>query len=251
MARNLYLTIILLGLSYSLTAQVSIADSVIQLIHLDLRYQGMFPTGQMAEDWGYFSNVGAEAGIKTRQNFSFSIGFHSLFTQTVKTAGILDPLLNDGFLTTDEGVVSQPRVLGVGWMIPARIGKIFPIGPRPNDNSGIYLSVGGQFLRYRFDFRSGDGPVGGLAGAYEDGYDHLRSGWGLNQSLGYRYYSNRGDVNFKAGIELAQNYTLNRRSIHFVSGPAAPSPRWDNLLGFFLTWTYPLYERAPSRVYYY
>jgi len=204
----------------------------------------------MAERWGYGSTVGLEAGAKARSNFFFSLGLYSLFSGAVDTEGILAPLAsNGGFLITDDGVVSEPRVLGTGLLIPLRLGYLWGWGPNPN--SGPFVSLGGQFLRYRFDFRSSDGSVAGLTDDYERGYDHLVSGWGLTQSLGYRLFSSQGYVNFAAGIELSQNFTRYRRAYHFASGPPDPRLRLDLLWGFFVAWTFPLYQRAPDRVYYY
>lgn len=231
--------------------QASIADSAIQLVTLDVRYQGALPQGPINERWGYISQFGMDIGVKGKSNFFASVGTYALFTQFVNTEGVLDPLLSSGFITTDDGVVSEPRVLGTGLVVPLRIGKIFPVGPRPNDNSGWVISLGGQFLRYRFDFRSSDGEVAGLEGDYEKGYDHLVSGYGLNQSLGYRLFNNRGDVNFMLGLEFSQNFTRHRRPVHFATGPTSDELRTDLLWGFFAAWTFPLYERAPNRVYYY
>lgn len=247
----MFFTALIIGTHVQSLGQSSIADSSIQLVTLDMRFQGAMPTGPMNDRWNFTSSFGLDVGIKYRNNFFISVGTYALFTQFVETDSILDPLLSSGFLTTDEGVVSEPKVLGTGIIAPFRLGKIFPIGPRPNDNSGLVLSIGGQYIRYRFDFRSSDGTVAGLTGDYEKGYDHLASGWGLNESIGYRMFNNRGDINFMVGLEFSQNFTRYQRAYHFATGVPSDALRQDFLWGFFAAWTFPLYEKAPNRVYYY
>jgi len=205
----------------------------------------------MGERWGFTSALGVELGHKFKNNVFLTAGVSPLFSEAIDIQGILDPLLVSGnFFIADNGLVTGIRAIGNGWLVPIQIGKIIPFG-RSNANSGLVLAVGVQYLHYRFAFRSQEESVAGLQGDYRKGYDRLTTGIGIAQRVGYRFFSNRGDVNFTLGLEFSQNFTQNRRSVHFSTGAASKETQLDYLLGFYAAWTFPIYERAPDRTYYY
>jgi hypothetical protein len=232
-------------------AQVSLRDSAIGLVTLDLTYRGMLPAGPMADRWGYTSTLGAAVGYKFKNNLILTGGVSFLFSDGVRIDSILDPLLVDGLLITDNGLLTQTRSWGQGLLVPVTLGYILPVGPRPNSNSGICVTLGAQYLRYRLFIEPIEENIAGLSGDYRKGYDHLVAGIGISESISYRYFSNRGFVNFHVGLEVSQNFTRYQRSVHFATGPPSQALRQDLLFGLFAGWTFPLYERAPNRVYYY
>lgn len=246
-----WLGLLLLLSSPTLYAQVSLQDSSISLVTLDLRYRGMLPAGPMAERWGYTSTLGVEVGYQFENGWFLTAGTSFLFSDAVEIDGILDPLLVDGLLVTDNGLLTEARALGQGLLVPLTLGYILPVGPRPNPNSGFFVQIGGQYLRYRFFIEPIEEDVAGLSGEYRKGYDHLVSGLGVSQAIGYRYFDNRSYINFHLGLELSQNVTRYQRSVHFATGVPPQDLRADLLFGFFAGWTFPLYQRAPNRVYYY
>ncbi|MEO1715307.1 MAG: hypothetical protein AAFU60_18420, partial [Bacteroidota bacterium] len=48
-------------------------------------------------------------------------------------------------------------------------------------------------------------------------------------------------VNFYAGFEIMEGFTVNRRSFNFDTQMADTTPRLDILYGFRLGWTLPFY----------
>jgi hypothetical protein len=234
----------------SLQAQVSVQDSTIGLFTLDLRYQGFVLGGPISERWGFTSTAGVEIGRKFENNLFLTTGVSTVFCDAVDVNSVLNPLLVDGFLLTDNGLLTEVRARGQGMVIPLKVGYIFG-GPRPNPNSGFFVSLGGQYLRYRFNLQPFEEEVAGLSNDYLKGYDQLASGFGAIESIGYRFFSNRGMANFTAGLTFSQNFTRYRRAVHFATGNTSQATRVDLMYGFFAAWTYPLYNRAPNRVYYY
>lgn len=244
------LSLLLVWWGQPLSAQVSLKDSTIGLFTIDLRYQGFVPGGPISERWGFTSTAGVELGRKFENNLFLTTGAYYLFCESVDISGVLTPLLADNLLITDNGLLTDVRARGEGILIPLKLGYILG-GPRPNPNSGFFVSVGLQYLRYRFNLQPFEEQVAGLAGDYLKGYDHLVAGLGVVESVGYRYFSNRSLANFIAGITLSQNFTRYRRPVHFATGVPPQDTRLDLLFGFFAGWTFPLYNRAPNRVYYY
>lgn len=258
MKNKISISLLILGLVWTLfigtplLAQKSIADSSISLVMLDISYRGLLPGGDLGERFGFNSQVGVDIGVKFASNFYVGTGFHALFSDSVNMEGVLDPLLaSGGFLVTDNGLLSDTRVLQSGFVIPVSIGKIFPIVSGHTPNSGLFVEIGGQFLMHKINIRATEDDVAGLEGEYIKGYDRLTSGLGVRESIGYRYFAKNGMVNIAIGLDFSQHLTRSRRSIDFSTGIQDTSQRLDLLSGIRFSWTFPLYRRAPSQAYFY
>ncbi len=232
-------------------AQVSMADSTIRFLQLDVSYRGGLPSGAWQPDWGYTSLLGVEIGAKNKQNLYLRVGAHFLFSDRVAINDALDAITTpEGLLITDDGQLSQYELLGTGLMIPLTIGSIL-LQHSPNPNSGWYLEVGGHYLQHKIRVRPLEGQVAALAGAYAKGYDQLRGGFGLQEGVGYRFFANRGDLNVGVGLAFSQTYTQHLRTAFFPTGATTPASAWDFWWGIQVNWTYPIYRRAPEKAYFY
>ncbi|GAB4428751.1 MAG: hypothetical protein OHK0039_47340 [Bacteroidia bacterium] len=247
------LSLFLLVLScHLLHGQASIRDSAISLGLIDVSYRGLWPGSDMNVRFGYLSQVGLDLSYKFRNNFYFNAGAHVLFTDSVAYRDILAPILTTGDLVvSDNGLLTSVRVIGNGFVVPFAVGRVFAFAPGPNPNSGLFVEVGGQFIQHKLSFNPREDDVQALTGAYAKGYDRLTNGWGLRQSLGYRYLSNRGDFNMVLAVDLSQHFTRSRRSIDFSTGLRDTQQRRDLLTGFRVSWTFPIYQRAPRSAYFY
>ncbi len=241
------------GLAFLSTsqAQLSMRDSTITHFTLELRYQGLAPQNQMQDRYGYSSLVGIEGGVKFYNQWMLSTGLYGFFTDAVRETDMLNDLITDsGFLVTDDGQLVGVNIQGRGIAVPLKVGRMFSGPFAPNPNCGFYVEVGGQYLRHRIKTRPAGARVAGITNQYTKGYDRLSAGFGVVETLGYRYLSNRGGVNFSLGITASQNFTQGRRSIQFDTGQPYLSARRDDWVGFFASWIFPVYNKAPESVYY-
>jgi hypothetical protein len=240
-------------------AQKSIQDSTIQFFFVQAGYKGYMPGADFAKRFGFTSLVGAEVGYKFKNNFYFGIGAFFLFGENVREMQHLNhlaaplPYGTIGFIAND-GSLFLPIFEQRGWAVPIHCGYIFKRFPfrNTNPNSGLYLELGAQWLTHQIIINTPsevDAPY--LKGAYRKGYDRLTSGWGGNQSIGYRYFGNKRFVNFFIGLEISQNFTRNQRAINFDTGKADNQIRSELLYGFKVGWILPLYKVAPDKFYYY
>ncbi len=235
-----------------LFAQVSIGDSAIRLATLEVTYRGGLPGEDLGQRFGYLSCMGLQSSIKFANNFYLSGGVQVLFGDVVKENDVLRHIAEQGgLLIGNTGVLTGYRINATGWLVPLSIGKIFPIFPGHNPNSGVYVEIGGQYLRHRLGFQSYDDDVVQITGDYRKGYDRLTAGFGLRQSVGYTFFDPKGYVNFSIGLDLSQSFTRGQRTIQFDTGLPDDTPRLDLLTGLRASWTFPLYQRAPDRSYYY
>ena len=234
-----------------LKAQKSIGDSAISLTLAQVTYRGMVPGGDLPSRFGFISEMGVDLVYKFKSNFYLASGFHGLFADNVKEERLLENIMiSGGYLITDNGLISTTRIIGSGFVVPLSVGKSFPIIKGHNKNSGLFIELGGRFMQHKIRITAPEDEVSPISGDYAKGYDRLTNGLGIREAIGYRFLGNKGFVNFTIGVELSQNFTQNRRSITFDNGVIPAGNRKDFLSGFFFSWIFPFYERAPDKVYF-
>ncbi|MEZ4772088.1 MAG: hypothetical protein R3D00_02820 [Bacteroidia bacterium] len=242
----------LLYLPAYLQAQKSIADSAVSMAFLQVGYQGMITGNDLTDRFGFSSQLGMDVGYKFRKGLYLSTGLRVFFTDAVREDKLLNNLIvPGGFLIADNGTLTGIRIFGTGWVVPLSVGKVFSLNPKHNSNSGFYAEVGGQFFQHKISLFPTDEKVKAITGDYKKGYDRLTNGIGIREAVGYRYFANNGFLNFSIGFEFSQNFTQSRRSINFDTGEMDTRKRMDLLSGFSVGWIFPLYERAPDKVYYF
>jgi hypothetical protein len=216
----------------ALLAQSTVRDSATTgIMMINIEYNGSMAGGDMADRFGFTSAIGGGIGYKFTSNLYLTAGARYLFGGTVKENDILASITTAGgmIVIADNGNLAEVRMQERGWVLPFAIGKIFPINPA-NQNSGLYLEIGGQFIEHRIYFVMPDLEPASLSKEHRKGYDRLTNGLGLRQGAGYRFFDKRNYVNFAIGLELSQNFTRSRRSIN--------------------TWTLPIYAKSGRRIYY-
>jgi hypothetical protein len=240
-------------------AQKSIQDSTIQFFYAQVGYKGYMPGADFARRFGFTSFIGAEVGYKLKNNFYFGAGAFFIFGENVREMQHLNhlaaplPYGTIGFIAND-GSLFLPTFEQRGWAVPLHLGYIFNHFrfKDTNPNSGLYLELGAQWLTHQIVINTpSEVEATYLKGNYLKGYDRLTSGWGVNQSVGYRYFGNKRFVNFFIGFELSQNFTRNERAVNFDTGKADNQIRFELLYGAKLGWVLPLYKVAPDKFYYY
>jgi len=236
----------------ALKAQVSLADSAIKMLNMNVTYSGLIPAGDMGKRFGYTSTLGMDLSYKLANNFYFSVGVNYLFGGKVKEDTILKNILADnGQLIGNNGSYVNVRLQEAGFVVPFSVGKIIPMkGISPNKNSGLYVEVGGQFIQHKIAIQTAQSRVYAASDAYKKGYDRLTNGFGVKEAIGYRFYDSKGFYNFDIGFVFSQNFTQNRREVNIDTGIKDETKRMDLLQGFRVSWIYPIYQRAPEKFYY-
>jgi len=238
-----------------LWAQQSIRDSAIAFFMPAISYAGVFPMMDLAERFGYLSHIQAEAGYKFKSHFYLVGAGGGLVGDQVREAGLLSNYLSASLQSAgyigmfdENGKVFAPTIRAAGWSAQLKVGKIFPALrlPGQNPNCGPFIEVGGGYLRHRISIdkaRSDRAPL--LEGDYLKGVDRLTGGWGLIESIGYRFFSNRLLLNFFIAVEAGQFFTRSLRGWTYDTGQKDTRKRSDNWLSVRLGWMLPLYEKAP------
>jgi hypothetical protein len=199
--------------------------------------------------------IGGEVAFKTRKNLYISLQGGGLAGDRVTEPGFLEGLFLPSFqqagilaFVDENGRVFTPNLRQRGWTATLRVGYIlsFLRLPRQNPNCGLFVELGGGYLSHRIlidKARSERLPL--LEGEYLKGLDRLTGGWGLTEAIGYRFYSNRGLVNFLIAVEAGQYWTRSRRGYLYDRAQRDTQQRRDFWQGIRVGWSLPLYEKAP------
>ncbi len=238
-----------LMLAFSSQAQFSIRDSSISfpMIGATISYEA--PAGDMADRFGSNFAVGGVFQWKLKSNWLLGIEGNFIFSDVVKENNILDQYkTTDGYIIDGAGQFATVNLSERGMRFNLKAGKIFSfIGP--NKNSGLLTTFGVGYLQHRIYIDTPGSPVPWLEGYNRRGFDRMTSGLFINQFVGYINFSNKRLINFFAGFEFSEGFTLNRREINFDTGLKDDKKRTDILIGIKAGWIFPLYKRVADKFY--
>jgi hypothetical protein len=237
------LALIFLVFPLLLPAQ-GIRDSSLQLHMISFHVSSHLPTGDIASRYGFNMGVGASYWLKTRSNWLVSADFSFLFGNKFKEDSILDGLKSpSGYIITNNGEQMYPTITERGFYAGLRLGKLFPvIGPNPN--SGLLVSASAGLLQYKTFFRLEENSMPVLMGDYVKMLDYLTNGFALNQFIGYLHLDSKEPINFYAGFEFHQAWTMCRRDwLYNLHGPENKL-RHDFLFGIRVGWIFPVNKKT-------
>ncbi len=216
-----------------------------------ITYAYQFPGGDIAEQYGNNSTIGAGMMYKSRKNILFSLDVNFLFGSDIKNSdSILRFVLTDtGYIIDGNGVYALYSMYERGYSINFRAGKVFNL-LAANPNSGIFFMGGIGYLAHRLNIDVQHETAPQITGDYAKGYDRLTAGFNLNEFIGYYFMSKSRVLNFYAGFEFYQAFTKSQRDYIFDLMQKDESNHIDLFYGIKIGWMIPIYDRAPDKYYY-
>ena len=153
---------------------------------------------------------------------------------------------------TDANVTCYNRHLA----FQGGVGKIIPLAPQKNPNSGLLLKVGAGYQRGQSIFMLNDVNAPQLDDDYALLYDHQRHGFMLTEAVGYWFMSNHANlVNCALTFEVSQLWSRSTRDyvIDYRAGLQGPdnSHYFDLLYTLRFTWMFPLKGKTVREYYFY
>lgn len=231
-------------------------EGPVLLINVSYAYQ--IPSGDLVDRFGSNFNVGGGVDFLTRKNFIVGGQMNYLFGNEVKTNLVQDltrTLASGAQVVYGNAGIGEPSDIQFkerGWYAGGHIGKLFSIS-KDNPRSGIRVTVGAGYLQHKIrvqDDPQSFAPV--LAGDYKQGWDKLASGLAFTEFIGYQMMTKNRRINFSFGLEFTQGFTKNRRTYDFQTRTEnSKDTRKDNLIGFRVNWSLPLFfEGEAAEVFY-
>jgi hypothetical protein len=241
----------LISFNNLLFCQVNIKDSAIGMSIVSVHYSAQLPGGDLAQRFGWNSNLGISYFYKTKTNYLYGITASYLFGGAPIETDIMSNIITpQGYIIGSNGEYADVVLYERGLNIMANFGKMFH-SKTPNPNSGLYLLGGIGFLQHQVFIEDVGKNVPEIDGNYSKGYDRLTNGPAISQTLGYMYFSNKHLINFYVNVEFTEAITKERRALDFDTMKAENNLRTDILYGISVGWSLPLYKKAPNKFYYY
>lgn len=222
-------------------------------ILFNISYAYHSPGGDLGKRFGEHFSVGSGVDyITDKGNWIFGLGMNYYFGFQVAENPLIG-LRNDqgGIIGNNRGYADiQLRMRG--FYAGAHVGKLIPVG-FSNPRSGLRLTVSAGLLQHKI--RIQDDPlsfVPHLDDDYKKGYDKLSNGLAFTEFVGYQLLSTNKRINFFAGFEFTQGFTMNRRAFDFDTRQQDTTNRVDLNVGFRVGWVLPFYvgQRASEEIYY-
>lgn len=248
-----FLLLLCLWCGHTASAQKNVSDTSIFMSSANISYAGQLPGGDLADRFGFNSNLGVHALFKTKSNWIFGLEGSFIFGKEVREDSILNGLLtSDGNIINVSGGFTRVIAGERGFTLALTGGRIFHLeGLAPNPNSGLEVRLGVGYLQHKIRYDVEDNNLQQLTKEYKKGYDRLSSGLMVSQFVGYRYFGNNRFINFFAGVEVMEAFTDSRRSWNYDTNSPGMTGRFDLLFGLRAGWSVPIYKRAPNDVYLY
>lgn len=241
------LALVFLFFPILLSAQ-SIKDTTLQLHMFSFHVSSHLPSGDIAKRYGYNSGVGGSYWLKTSSNWLMAADFTFMHGNKFKEDSILDGIRDESkYLITTNGEQMFPTISERGFYAGLRVGKLFPV-IGPNVNSGLIFTASAGLLQYKTFFRLEENSIPIIMDDYVKLYDYLTNGFSLNQFIGYLHLDSDQPINFYAGFEFHQAWTMCRRDwLYNLHGPESlirPGIRNDFLFGFRVGWIFPVGKKT-------
>lgn len=206
-----------------------------------------------------FLDFGIHFIYKTKRNWVFSLdgniwfGNDNLKHRTDRMGSVFSTdSIVIGTNGTDANVTCYNRHLA----FLAGVGKIIPLAPEKNPNSGILLKLGAGYQRGQSIFMLNDVNAPQLDDDYALLYDHQRHGFMLSEAVGYWFMSNHANlVNCALTFEVSQLWSRSTRDYVIDSRAGLQGPDkshyFDLLYSLRFTWMFPLKGKTVREYYYY
>jgi hypothetical protein len=136
------------------------------------------------------------------------------------------------------------------------VGKIFPLLPEKNPNSGIFARLQGGYMFQQTIFKLNHAQAPQLDHDYALLYDHQRQGFILGEGLGFWFMSNHANlINFYVELGLQQCWSHSTRdyTIDYHLGLQGKDNNhyFDMIYSLKLCWMFPLKGRQAHDIYFY
>jgi hypothetical protein len=226
-----------------LSAQ-SIKDTCLSLNMFSFHVSGHIPAGDIGQRYGLNAGVGGSYWFKTKTNWLMAADFTYIFGENIKEDSVLDGLKDKaGFFITNNGSQMYPTISERGFYAGLRLGKVFPVfGPNPN--SGLMVTASAGLLQYKTFYRLEENSIPVLADNYTKMIDYLTNGFAMEQFIGYLHLDNKEPINFYAGFEFHEAWTMGRRDwLYNLQGPDNKARR-DFLFGIRIGWIFPVGKKT-------
>ena len=220
-------------------------------ILLSINHALQMPYGDIAERFGYNSDISSTIIYKTPNEWMINLEGGFLFGANVKEDNIFDAIDgNNGDLISPIGEVPTIRLFQRGGHLDISVGKYFSLKNKKHE-SGLVLSVGTGYMYHKIFIETIITELPQLNTELLKGYDRLSGGILLKEFFGYYFFSNTNNIRFFIGLEAIQGFPNDLRGYSYTTQTYVDKKRKDYLFGLKYGLIIPLKKRRTGKYYYY
>ena len=209
------------------------------------------PAGDLANRFGYNSDISLSILYKTPNNYSINLEGGFLFGSQVKEDNLFESINGEnGFLISQNGEIPIIRFFERGAHFDVSFGKYFEL-PSKQHESGILLSIGAGYMYHKIFIETIVTELPQLNQELLKGYDRLCGGPLIKQFIGYYYFGGNSNIRFFTGIEAIQGFTKDLREYNYTTQTYVDENRIDQLFGLKFGFIVPIKKRNTGKYYYY
>ncbi len=208
---------------------------------------------------GPYLNFGLDAFYKYKTNWLVSLegdiwfGTNNLQHRLERMGDIYS---RDSIIIGGNGTDANITCYNRGISFQAGLGKIFPLSPAKNPNSGLMARASAGYMRQQTIFMINDVKAPQLTDDYALIYDHQRHGIILTEGFGYWFMSSHSDIiNIYLSFEISQCWSWSTREYlidHYLGVQGKDNNRYFDLLySIKLCWMFPLRGKVVHDYYFY
>lgn len=219
------------------------------LLIFSINHTLQMPSGNMADRFGYNSNISGSLLYKTNNNFIFTLETGFIFGSNVKEDDLFSSIDgNNGVLISQNGEIPTIRLFERGGNIDFSIGRYIKL-PFKRSKSGLVYSIGIGYLYHKIFIETLTVELPQLNNDLLKGYDRLCGGLQTKQFFGYMHMSKKNLIRYIVGVEFVQAFTKDLREYNYTTQSLADENRKDLLFGFKTGFVIPIKERKTGRYY--
>ncbi|MES2386403.1 MAG: hypothetical protein V4543_00255 [Bacteroidota bacterium] len=211
------------------------------------------PGGDMRTRFGSHGEAGAGVFWKTRGNWLFGVDGSYIFGEKVKENPVSALGGSSQVIFNAAGSVATLAYHERGFRTPvAKVGKLFHLntGRNTGDLNGIVVSAGIGFFQHYIDIQDQGHGFLQVSGEYMKGYDRMRNGPCITQSIGWMASSNSALANFMLSFEFMEAFTTSNR-YNFKNNVRDTGRHYDYTYGLRLSWAIPALNNGARDYEYY
>lgn len=174
----------------------------------------------------------------------------------LRTDRMSDVFTRDSIVIGSGGYDAVVTCYNRGFSVMGGVGKIFPVAPTKNPNSGIMARVNAGYMLQQTIFMQNEAVAYPIDGDYGLLYDHQRQGFLMGESVGFWYMSNHANLTniyFELGVQQCWSHSTRDYIIDDVLNLRGPDQNkyFDLLYTFKVCWMFPLKGKQAHDIYYY
>lgn len=273
--KNILLALLVI-LPLGLSAQSNSGNDTLQCFIVGFKFGTLFPSGSMSKATlasgettklttmhslydAPWLDFGINTFYKFKSNWLLSVDGDFWFgndnlTHRQERMDIL--YSREGIIIGSNGTDAVVTCYNRGLSIQGGIGKIVPLWPSRNPNSGLLtrISAGPMLQQTIFTLNEVKAPQIDDDNALI--YDHQRKGFMLTEALGFWFMSNHSNlINFFIAFEVSEVWSKSTRDYtydHFAGLDGKDDSRYFDLIYTIkLSWMFPLKGKTAREYYYY